>query len=241
MKLQTLQEKQKNISNIGRITSAIQTISMVKKQQASKAYNKTLISLSVLRKEVNRLTFSDFNQNALHIVFSVDKKFCRDFIYLASNYVSKLQYDQNDTFISFGKHAIESLKNSNAEIKVMEIILSLEDAYSAAILAIKHLMSGREIIMHFYSVNESKFINSSVFPGIPSLKDKNICTLYMAYYIYVSAIETSMIENSSRAVAMAQASDTCKNMQHELKLQYNRLRQEKITLEMSEIIGGLGI
>ncbi|QEK38131.1 hypothetical protein FZC35_01965 [Candidatus Cytomitobacter indipagum] len=246
MRLQQILAKQKNISNIGRLTSAIQTISMVKKQQSKQMHDKMISSLSILKKEIKKMHYESDSKNVFHMVFTVDKKLCKNFIYLASNYVAKLKYSKNDAFMFFGKYAINALKNIENERIDMNIISSIEDSSCAAEIAMKYLMSNHQIKIHFYSFKHSKFIEKSIFKSVPVASkcshDKegiiSICKLYMTYSIQMAAIETSMMENTSRATAMSQASDTCKNMQHQLKLDYNRLRQEKITLEMSEIIGG---
>ncbi len=245
MKLTHLKTKQKNISNIGRITSAIQTISMVKKQQANKMYKKVLIALSILRKHIAKHDYSNFSKNTVHLIFTVDKKFCRDFIHLTHKYISGLKYDQNDKFISFGKYAIDSLKKEKIFpdcVQLLNIISSIEDAYASSMIIMKHLRERKKITLHFYSTQESQFVAKDIFNGYlhNNLEDHTI-PLYIAYCIYAASIETSIIENASRAIAMSQASDTCKTMQHKLKLQYNRLRQEKITMEMSEIMGGISI
>ncbi|QEK38633.1 F0F1 ATP synthase subunit gamma [Candidatus Cytomitobacter primus] len=256
MKLQQILAKQLNIANIGRLTSAIQTISMVKKQQAKKMHNKMIASFSILNKEINKLDYEKFTPNSkcLHIIFTADKKLCKNFIYLASNHVSSLEYNNDDEFMVFGKYAIDSLKHISNKIEIMNVTTSIEDSYTASEIALKYLMNSVDIKLHFYSIDDGKFISKSIFKGSPKLTEcsesifeatskshqetHNLYGLYIAYSIQMAAIETSMMENASRAVAMSQASDTCKSMQHQLKLDYNRLRQEKITLEMSEIIGG---
>ena len=43
---------------------------------------------------------------------------------------------------------------------------------------------------------------------------------------------------SMRRIAMEQASDNASELIDDLKLQYNRTRQAKITQEITEIVGG---
>lgn len=50
--------------------------------------------------------------------------------------------------------------------------------------------------------------------------------------------ESKVSENTSRRIAMENASNNGEDMLKELSITYNRLRQSKITQEISEIIGG---
>lgn len=239
MKLQQILEKERNISNIRRLTSAIQTISMVKRQQSKKMRDKMLLPLSMLKNEIKKMHYEAEYEKSLHIVFTVDKKLCKNFIHLASSYIANLQYDKNDSFLFCGKYAIENIKNVDNEKLNISVITSIEDSSCVADIAMTYLVNQHQITIHFYSCQDEKFIKKTLLHGMPKNGDNaSLIKLYIAYSINMAAIETSMMENASRAVAMSQASDTCKSMQHQLKLDYNRLRQERITLEMSEIIGG---
>ncbi len=51
-------------------------------------------------------------------------------------------------------------------------------------------------------------------------------------------LEANASEHSSRMVAMKSASDNAKDINHDLNLQYNKVRQAGITRELIEITAG---
>ena len=62
--------------------------------------------------------------------------------------------------------------------------------------------------------------------------------LYLKVKLYTCFLESSYSEQFSRRVAMKNATDAAKDMIKELTVTYNRVRQDKITTEISEIVGG---
>jgi F-type H+-transporting ATPase subunit gamma len=61
---------------------------------------------------------------------------------------------------------------------------------------------------------------------------------YLETRVYNALIEAITSEYASRRVAMKNATDAAKDMQAALKLTYNRKRQETITKELLDIVGG---
>lgn len=61
---------------------------------------------------------------------------------------------------------------------------------------------------------------------------------YLETRIYNALIEAITSEYASRRASMKNATDAAKDMQSELKLVYNRKRQETITKELLDIVGG---
>lgn len=62
--------------------------------------------------------------------------------------------------------------------------------------------------------------------------------LYLKVKIYTCFLESSYSEQFARRVAMKNASDASSEMIRDLTITYNRVRQAKITKEISEIVGG---
>jgi F-type H+-transporting ATPase subunit gamma len=56
--------------------------------------------------------------------------------------------------------------------------------------------------------------------------------------VYEAVLETSASEQSARMVAMRNATDAANEMIEELTLTYNKARQEQITKELLDIVGG---
>jgi F-type H+-transporting ATPase subunit gamma len=56
--------------------------------------------------------------------------------------------------------------------------------------------------------------------------------------VYEAVLESAASEQSARMVAMKNASDNALEIEKELTLTYNKARQEQITSELLDIVGG---
>ncbi len=65
-----------------------------------------------------------------------------------------------------------------------------------------------------------------------------ILPLYLKVKLYTCFLESSYSEQFARRVAMKNATDAARDMISELQVSYNRARQDKITTEITEIVGG---
>ena len=61
---------------------------------------------------------------------------------------------------------------------------------------------------------------------------------YLNIYIYQVLLNAKASEQSARMVAMKNATDNANNLINDLSLEYNKLRQGKITTELLEIVSG---
>jgi len=61
---------------------------------------------------------------------------------------------------------------------------------------------------------------------------------YVEMQVYEAVLEARASEQSARMVAMRQATDAAKEMVSDLTLAYNKARQENITGELLDIVGG---
>jgi len=61
---------------------------------------------------------------------------------------------------------------------------------------------------------------------------------YLSIYIYLVLLNAKASEQSARMVAMKNASDNANTLIQDLTLEYNKLRQSKITTELLEIVSG---
>ena len=56
--------------------------------------------------------------------------------------------------------------------------------------------------------------------------------------VYEAMLELAASEQSARMVAMRNATDAANDMIQDLTLTYNKVRQEQITKELLDIVGG---
>ncbi len=61
---------------------------------------------------------------------------------------------------------------------------------------------------------------------------------YLSLFIYLVLLNAKASEQSARMVAMKNATDNANTLIQDLTLEYNKLRQGKITTELLEIVGG---
>lgn len=67
---------------------------------------------------------------------------------------------------------------------------------------------------------------------------KNVVPGYVTGFIYGALIESFCSEQNSRMMAMQAATDNAQKLLKELRLKYNRVRQNAITQEITEVIAG---
>ncbi len=75
------------------------------------------------------------------------------------------------------------------------------------------------------------------YPSIESVLD-NLIPNVVSGFIYGALVESFASEHNSRMMAMQAATDSAKQMLHDLEIQYNRVRQAAITQEITEVIAG---
>jgi F-type H+-transporting ATPase subunit gamma len=88
--------------------------------------------------------------------------------------------------------------------------------------------------------NVTHTTGSSVFSYEPDAKVllDEIIPRFTAMQIYQAILSSQASEHAARMVAMKNASDNASNLVGLLQLEYNKIRQQKITSEMLDIVGG---
>ncbi len=77
-----------------------------------------------------------------------------------------------------------------------------------------------------------------IFEPSPQQLLETLLPRYVEMQIYEAVLEARASEQSARMVAMRQATDAANDMVSELTLTYNKARQELITSELLDIVGG---
>lgn len=85
---------------------------------------------------------------------------------------------------------------------------------------------------------EEKIDDSLGYEPAPEIVFDILVRKYVKGILYGAFVEAFTSEQSSRMTAMDSATSNADDMLHRLGLNYNRARQEKITQEISEIVGG---
>ena len=77
-----------------------------------------------------------------------------------------------------------------------------------------------------------------IFEPVPEVVLERLLPRYIEMQIYEAILESAASEQSARMVAMKNATDNATEIERELTLTYNKARQEQITKELLDIVGG---
>jgi F-type H+-transporting ATPase subunit gamma len=171
---------------------------------------------------------------------------------------------KNLKVIAFGKYSEKIAKKLQVETLASfnHPVLSSDDAHATATMVInwykeKKIGTVRMLYTHFTSATTftptllqlipfSSGSNKKVIHGEPRYSYEpdqetvlsNIIPMMLHNIIYGSVLESYASEHSARMFAMKSATDNASEFQDELKLYYNRARQERVTQEIAEITSG---
>ncbi len=139
--------------------------------------------------------------------------------------------------------------------KVTEFTLTLQDAFSKGILDRVEV-----VYMKFHSMSRQILTDEQLFPVSSSAllsdedaKDSNrlyifepdpnrifneVLPMFVLSTMQEITIENRASEQAARVMAMQSANDNATKLLEQLQLEYNKLRQQSITTELLDILGG---
>ena len=135
-----------------------------------------------------------------------------------------------------------------------ELAQSLVDAYAAGvyskvILIYNHFVSSsrQEVVCETYLPWQEKPVDAEelapfgtdyiVEPSAESIS-KTLLPQVMRLKIYAMLLDSAAAEHAARMIAMQTATDNAQDILEELTLEYNKGRQQQITAEILDIVGG---
>lgn len=113
------------------------------------------------------------------------------------------------------------------------------------------------VFMSFLSMGRQRLANRTMLPVIPEasetigeskpyLFEPNVTTIFdeVIPLSVLASLQESICQNraseqAARVLAMQSANDNAKKLREELQLEYNKLRQQSITNELLDILGGI--
>ena len=171
-------------------------------------------------------------------LFPVGKKMVRAVSKLASDNIEVVVLDYVDSKME-GK-------------KVNDLTLSLQDEFTRGILDEVHV-----VYMNFISLSRQRVKSEVLFPISPSTLSENagsnkpyifepdanrifneVLPMFVLSSMQEITIENRASEQAARIMAMQSANDNAKKLLDSLQLEYNKLRQQSITTELLDILGG---
>lgn len=85
---------------------------------------------------------------------------------------------------------------------------------------------------------ENKFAADMIFDPAPEIIIGDLLKKSFNLQVYRAMSESVASEHGARMTAMENSSNNARDMINKLTLNYNKARQEKITTELTEIVGG---
>ena len=85
--------------------------------------------------------------------------------------------------------------------------------------------------------SENEFIDYIFEPDVDSILEE-LLPLHINMQVWKAVLESNAAEQGARMTAMDNATENAKELEDDLRLEYNRARQSAITTEISEIISG---
>lgn len=165
--------------------------------------------------------------------------------------------------IAFGKYAEKTAKKLHLETLASfnHPVITGDDAHATATLIINwykekkigtvkvlytHYTSGASFaptllqVLPFLSEGEPDRIGEPRYAYEPDQDTvlSSIIPMMLHNIIYGTVLESYASEHTARMIAMKSATDNAKELQDDLKLYYNRARQDSVTQEIAEISAG---
>lgn len=145
-----------------------------------------------------------------------------------------------------GVHELSIPINYLTASSIAHDIVDKSEGYDKIVLVYNYYKSAiANIITKTELIPRDKFISLFDFGKAYFMKnpDKNSCNpalydLYVSSNFYYSLLHNLTSEQSARMSAMENASKNAKEIVEKLLLEYNKVRQAKITMELCEIISG---
>ena len=160
------------------------------------------------------------------------------------SYFTKNGYDVDDSFVNlindYEPQNVRNLRNyimsqlDNKKVSKVKII------YTSFVNSITFIPKMEDVfpITSIDEVEVSQKEKDMIIEPNPEIVMKNIIPLYIESLLNGRVIESSVSEQASRSNAMDSATDNAKDILSKLQIQYNKARQQAITQEITEIVGG---
>lgn len=275
MNIREVRKKIKSVSNVKKITKAMQLVSAIKMKRAQEAalsgkpYQSNLeLVIRKVFKNVD-VSYSDLlekKENAnrdLMIFVSTDKGLCGGFNFNLFRFLLKeIDFDKSD-FIVVGKKGSDFIIRMGGKIIAdFSSTVALESVSAIFNLTLKTYLEGSYrttsiVYNQFISTLKNQPTKKQLFPieyktdekdqdkvtdfeyTIEPSAEKIVDSLlkdFAAEMIRDALVQNTAGEHSSRMMAMKNATDNATDVMYSLTLLRNKIRQEKITYELLDMV-----
>ncbi len=246
--LSSLRKRKKIIANTLKITQAMKLVSFSKFQTYSSKQKRFTQYYDTIWRIPRTI---DEQVNKKIIVFLVGADLGLASAYMQALYKTVHPYPDWE-FMVLGQALFDRMKHDHFKI-VNDVMKSentsfdffldwskrIAEDYSIRLLRpfYKH---GSSIRFEWVSLDEVLFIPYNLVTGEDVADLKSVYRIkWIAANLYQSYLACKMVEHTVRRTAMEQASENAEELLQHIDRQYNRLRQEKITQEINELIASM--
>lgn len=135
-----------------------------------------------------------------------------DFVDITQTFISLYLKEEIDRIVVFYSHFINTISQTVEQVQLLPI--EFEEADET-----------EKQTSYIYEPNQQQIIN-------------DLLPMFVENQLYGFILEAKASEHASRMTAMKSATDNAKDIIKKLELHYNRARQQAITIELTDIIGG---
>ena len=197
----------------------------------------------------------------LNILIGCDKGLCGNFYSSVKSYFKIKSKKDDDIWMLLGQKT-SSLANKNRFVFFGDLNLDIEAIFAKTFEIWSFIKSEfiQELDIHYYSktgitkktvfsvdlikkdLQNNIKVESDLFGHIDE-KEKfekedleEAAVFLLGKEIFSAVLESSLQENKKRSISMEKAKNNARTMCEEMKILYNKLRQEKVTNDLSEIM-----
>ncbi len=276
MNIKIVRNKIKAITNVKKITQAMQLVSAIKMKKAQQEALEATPYQQFLEQSVSRfikrldsdqsdlLTAKNPHADSLLIVVTTNKGLCGGFNANLLRFLLKNIDIKKSAFITVGKKGTTILNQLGATIiadfsettsgeetsAVFQLALGsfLKGTYSSVQLVYNRFISSLRydpLIVSLLPIRLEKFEQEKITKILdkeyliepsPEVVVKALLENYIEEKIRFSILQTAAGEHSARMIAMKNATDNANDVVYNLTLLRNKLRQQKITYELLDMI-----
>jgi F-type H+-transporting ATPase subunit gamma len=201
----------------------------------------------------------------LYLIIGSQKGFCGSFNITLFNFIKELQKDRAAQFscIALGPYAYDFCASTKMHIlndkitysltnisekadSIFNLFMKLKNGYDSVVVVSNHNASiflqrpQKTVLPLHYMYQESSPAELAFKTEQPIAEIvEYIGNLTLKNQLFQLLLESLRAENSARALSMDNSTRNAKNLLTEMKLEYNKLRQAKVTKELTELSSSL--
>jgi len=273
MNIRTIRKKIKSVTNVKKITKAMELVSAIKMKKSQERALESAPYRVSLEKIIHKAIYGlekgfspliesiSLSNKKLYIVISSNKGLCGSFNFNLFRFINSLVNFKESDFIVVGKKATSFINRMGGKIIADFSSLDLENVVSAIFkTALERYLSHdyKEVVLvynKFINTLRSESLSTVLLPaklegetmekvnGVdytiePSKEEivEAVLKNLVEEKIRGAMADSEAAEHSSRMIAMKNATDNAENVIFNLTLLSNKIRQEKITYELLDMI-----